>query len=98
VDLDPDLELLALEVVERLGPRLARNLDAARRLVNEVDRAVGQPSLREVLLGELGGKDERAVKDSDAVVDRILLGDTAEDGLREGKCEEVRRQTSDGRK
>ena len=84
MDLDPDLELLALEVVERLGPSLARNLDARRCLVDQVDRAVGQPALSEVLLGELGGEDEGAVEDADAVMDRVLFRDATEDGLRDG--------------
>lgn len=36
VDLNLELKLLALEVVELLGPRLARDLDRARGLVDEV--------------------------------------------------------------
>lgn len=68
VQLDLELELCALEPVDVLGRRLARDAHGRARLVDAVDGRVGEAARGEVAVGERGGGDERRVEDGDAVV------------------------------
>jgi hypothetical protein len=49
------------------------------RLVDQVDRLVGQETVGDVAVGELGRGDDRRGGDLDAVVDLVLLLQTAQD-------------------
>ena len=52
---------------------------AARRLVDEVDRLVGQEALGDVAVGQRRRGDQRGVRDPDAVVDLVPLAQAAQD-------------------
>ena len=77
--LDLELDPPPLELVELDRHRVDLHPQAARGLVDEVDRLVGQEALRDVAVGERGGGDERGVRDPDAVVDLVALAQTAQD-------------------
>ena len=81
-----DLELahgpVGLVELERRAVDL--HLQPRRRLVDEVDRLVGQLPVGDVAVGEHGGGDERRVADPDAVVRLVLLLQPAQDRDRVG--------------
>ena len=69
---------------------------AAGRLVDQVDRLVGQEAVGDVALGELSGSDQRRVHDAHAVVHLVALAQTAQDRDRVGHgrlAHEHRRET-----
>ena len=61
----------------RLGIDL--HLQPRRRLVDEVDRLVGQEAVGDVAVGQRGGRDQRAVGDADAVMLFVLVLEAAQD-------------------
>ena len=61
----------------RLGIDL--HLQARRRLVDEVDRLVGQEAVGDVAVRQRRRRDERAVGDAHAVVQLVLLLEAAQD-------------------
>ncbi len=69
----------ALELVELDGARLDLHLQAARGLVDEVDRLVGQLAAGDVAVAEGCRGDERAVGDGDLVVGLVALLEAAQD-------------------
>ncbi len=75
-----ELQEPALEDVDLGGDRLQLHRQAAGRLVDEVDRLVGQEAVGDVSRGELGGGDQRRVLDLDLVVDLVPLLQPSEDG------------------
>ena len=77
-----ELEQPALEDVDLGRDRLELHRQPAARLVDQVDRLVGQEAVGDVPRGELGGRDERRVLDLDLVVDLVPLLQAAEDGDR----------------
>ena len=77
--LDGQLEEPPLELVELGGLALDLHLDAARGLVDEVDRLVGQEAARDVAVGEGRGRDEGLVLYAHAVVDLVALLEAAQD-------------------
>ena len=62
------LDQAAVEAVHRLGLGVDLHLDARRRLVDQVDRLVGQEAVGDVAVRQLGRGDDRRVGDLDAVV------------------------------
>ena len=80
--LDLELDPASLELVELDRHRVDLHAEAARRLVDEVDRLVRQEPLGDVAVGEGGGRDQRGVRDPDAVVDLVPLAQAAQDGDR----------------
>ena len=81
-----DLELLraALEHVQLVRHGVDLDAQAAGRLVDQVDRLVGQEAVGDVALGELSGRDQRRVHDAHAVVHLVALAQTAQDRDRVG--------------
>ena len=77
--LDLELDASALELVELDGHRVHLHAQPARRLVDEVDRLVGQEAVGDVAIGEHRGGDERRVRDAHAVVDLVALAQAAQD-------------------
>lgn len=69
VKLDLELELGALESVDLLGLRLARNANGGARLVDTVDGGIGKLAAGEVAVGEGRGGNQGRVENGDAVVD-----------------------------
>ena len=57
-----------VEPVHRLGLGIDLHLDARRRLVDQIDRLVGQEAVGDVALRQFGRGDDRRVGDVDAVV------------------------------
>ena len=78
--LDLELDDAAVEAVHHLGLGVDLHLDARGRLVDEVDRLVGQEAVGDVAVRELGRGDDRRVGDVHAVVDLVLLLQAAQDG------------------
>ncbi len=76
---DLELDPPALELVELDRHRVDLHPQAARGLVDEVDRLVGQEALRDVAVGERGGGHQCGVRDPDSVVDLVALAETAQD-------------------
>ena len=70
---------LAAELVDLLGRGLDLHPQPRRRLVDQVDRLVGQLAAGDVAVGEGRGGDQRGVGDPDAVVGLVLLLDAAQD-------------------
>ena len=70
---------LAAEHVDLLGRGLVLDPQARRRLVDQVDRLVGQLAAGDVAVGQRGGRDQRGVGDAHAVVGLVLLLDAAQD-------------------
>ena len=66
------------------GPRRRRDLHPRRRLVDQVDRLVGQEAAGDVAVGQLGRGDDRLVGDRDLVVrlERVAQAAQDHDGLR----------------
>ena len=85
--LDADLLDLVLElaVLRRRGHRL--DAHPRRRLVDEVDRLVGQVAVLDVAVGERRGRAERVVGDRAAVMRLVAVAQTAQDldGLVDGR-------------
>ena len=79
-----DLELLdaALDLVDLGRHRVDLDAQARGRLVDQVDRLVGQEAVGDVALGEHRGGDHGRVLDAHAVVDLVALLEPAEDGDR----------------
>ena len=77
--LDLQLDQAPVELVERLGLGVDLDLDLRRRLVDQVDRLVGQEAVGDVAVRELGRGDDRRVGDLDAVVRLVLLLQAAQD-------------------
>jgi len=77
LDLQLDPAPLQLVQLDRHGVDL--HPQAARGLVDEVDRLVGQEALGDVAVGQRGGGDQRGVRDPDAVVDLVALAEAAQD-------------------
>ena len=78
--LDLQLDQAALEPVHRLRLGVDLHLDARRRLVDQVDRLVGQEAVGDVAVRQLGRGDDRRVGDLDAVVHLVSLLQAAQDG------------------
>ncbi len=77
--LDLEQDPASLELVELDRHRVDLHPEARCRLVHEVDRLVGQESLGDVAVREGRGRDERRVRDPDAVVDLVALAEPAQD-------------------
>ena len=80
-------QLLDLELADAPGDlvqlrRHGVDLDAQlrRRLVDEVDRLVGQEAAGDVAVGQHGRRHQRGVLDPDLVVRHVALGQPAQDG------------------
>src|SRR5690606_39143877 len=80
--LDLELQATAPEAVDLLRQALELDADAARGLVDEVDRRVGQLAVGDVAVRHRRRRDQRRVGDLDAVVDLVLLLDAPEDADR----------------
>ena len=80
--LDRELQQPALQAVQVRGLTLDLHLQAAGRLVDQVDRLVGQEPRRDVAVGEGGGGDDRLVPDAYPVMDLVALLEAAQDGDR----------------
>ena len=77
--LDLELDAPALELVELDGHRIDLHPEARRRLVDEVDRLVGQEALGDVAVRQGRRGDQRGIGDADAVVDLVALAQPAQD-------------------
>ena len=77
--LDLELDEAPVELVHRLGLGVDLHLDARRRLVDQVDRLVGQEAVGDVAVRKLGRRDDRRVGDVHAVVDLVALLQAAQD-------------------
>ncbi len=71
---------LRVDCVDLGGHRVDLDAQAARGLIDEVDRLVGQEAVGDVAVRELGCRDDRAVGDAHTVVDLVLLLEAAQDG------------------
>ena len=78
--LDLHLGELALGGVHLLGHRVDLDAQAAGGLVHEVDGLVGQEAVGDVAVRQLGRRHDGGVGDAHAVVDLVLLLQTAQDG------------------
>ena len=76
-----DLELLdaPLDLVDLGRHRVDLDAQARRRLVDQVDRLVGQEAVGDVAVREGGGGDDRGVLDAHAVVHLVALLEAAQD-------------------
>ena len=79
LELDLHRQHLALQVGDRLRLRLVLHAQPRRRLVEQVDRLVGELPLGQVAVRMRDGGDERAVGDVHAVVRLVLLLEAAQD-------------------
>ena len=77
--LDLELDPAPLELVELDRHRVDLHAQPRRRLVDEVDRLVGQEAVGDVAVRQRGRRDERRVGDPDAVVDLVALAQAAQD-------------------
>jgi hypothetical protein len=77
--LDLELHRAPLELVDLLGQRVDLDPQPRGRLVDEVDRLVGQEAVGDVALAERRGGDRGAVLDAHAVVDLVALLEAAQD-------------------
>jgi hypothetical protein len=80
--LDLELDHPAVELVHRFRLGVDFHLDARRRLVDQVDRLVGQEAVGDVTMRQFRRGDDRRVGDVDAVVQLVLLLQAAQDGDR----------------
>ena len=83
-ELDLELRHASLGLVELDRRRVDLHPETRRRLVDEVDRLVGQEAVGDVAVGEHGRGDERRVADPDAVVRLVALLEAAQDPDRVG--------------
>ena len=77
--LDLQLHDAALDLVDLLRHRVDLHPDARRRLVDEVDRLVGQEAVGDVAVREDRRRDEGGVLDLHLVVDLVLVLQAAQD-------------------
>ena len=77
-----ELEQPALEDVDLGRDRLELHRQPAGRLVDQVDRLVGEEPVGDVARRQLGRRDEGRVLDLDLVVDLVALLEAAKDGDR----------------
>ena len=77
--LDLELAHAALRLVELDRRRVDLHAQARRRLVDEVDRLVGELAVRDVAVGEHRGGDDSRVADAHAVVRLVALLQPAQD-------------------
>ena len=68
-----------VQLVQFLGLAVDLHAQPARRLVDQVDRLVGQEAVGDVAVGERRRGHQRAVGDAHAVVQLVLLLDAAQD-------------------
>ena len=80
--LDLELDDAPVELVQLLGLGIDLHPEPARRLVDQVDRLVGQEAIGDVAVGERGRRDDGVVGDGDAVMDLVLFLEAAQDGYR----------------
>ena len=78
-ELDLELPHAPVGLVELDGRGVDLHPQTRRRLVDEVDRLVGEVAVRDVAVGEHGRGDERRVADLDAVVRLVALLEPAQD-------------------
>ena len=77
--LHPQTVNLTLQDIDLDGRGVDLHAQAARRLVHEVDRLVGEEARGDVAVRERGGGHERCVRDHDLVMRLVLLLDAAKD-------------------
>ena len=77
--LDLELDQAPLEPIELLGLRIDLHADVRGRLVDQVDRLVGQLTVRDVAVREGRRRDDRGIGDLDAVVHLVALLEPSED-------------------
>ena len=77
--LDLELDDAPVELVELFGLAVDLHTLARGRFVDEVDRLVGQEAVGDVAVGQRRRRDQRGVGDVDAVVDLVLLLESAQD-------------------
>src|SRR3954447_16957485 len=77
--LDLELHHAARDLVELRGHRVDLGADHGARLVDEVDRLVGEEAVGDVAVRQRRRGDERGVLDADAMVDLEALAQAAED-------------------
>ena len=80
--LDLELHDPALDLVELRRHRVDLHAQARRRLVDEVDRLVGQEAIGDVAIRQHGRGHERGVLELDAVMDLVALAQAAQDADR----------------
>ena len=78
--LDLELDHPPLEPVHDLRLGVDFHLDARRGFVDQVDRLVGQETIGDVAMRQLGRGDDRRVGDLHAVMDLVALLQAAQDG------------------
>ena len=78
--LDRELQQPPLQAVQLGGLALDLHLQAAGRLIHQVDRLVGQEARGDVAVGEGGRGDDCLVADAHAVMDLVALLEAAQDG------------------
>ena len=76
---DLELDDAAIQFVQFLGFGIHLHTQPARRLVDQVDRLVGQEPVGDVAVGKRGSGNQRAVGDAHAVMQLVLLLDAAQD-------------------
>ena len=69
----------ALQLIDRIRPRIDLHLQAAGRLVDQVDRLVGQLAPRDVTVRQPRRRDQRGVTDADTVVNLVAFLEAAKD-------------------
>ena len=76
-----DLELnnAPLEPVQRLGLGVDLHANARRRLIDQIDRLVGQLAVGDVAVRQRGRGDDRRIGDLDAVMHLVALLEAAQD-------------------
>ena len=77
--LDLELRDAALDLVDGLRQRVDLDAEPARRLVDEVDRLVGEEASADVSVRELRRRDDRVVGDPHPVMDFVALLQPAQD-------------------
>ena len=82
--LDAQLHDAAIQLVQLLGLAVHLHAQARRRLVDEVDRLVGQETVGDVAVRQRGGGDDRGIGDADTVMHLVLLLEPAQDRDRVG--------------
>ena len=78
--LDLELDDAPLDFVDLERQAVDLDAQAARGLIHQVDRLVGQEAVADVAVGERGGGHQRVVGDPHAVVHLVLLLEPAQDG------------------
>lgn len=78
--LDLQLDQAAVEPVHHLGLGIHLDLDLGGRLVDEVDRLVGQEAVGDVAVAQFGRGHDGRVGDLDAVMQLVLFLQASQDG------------------